>query len=85
MATREWLAAAYDKSTFLLVLFFVSGLLLLLLLYTASSLRQYYRLRAFRGPPTTGFSCCWLVKTVASGRAYLDFWDVTRKYGVCGT
>ncbi|KAF7558832.1 hypothetical protein G7046_g5333 [Stylonectria norvegica] len=46
-----------------------------------STLRQYNRLRDFKGPFIAGFSKWWLIKTVGGSRAYLDFWEVTRKYG----
>lgn len=46
-----------------------------------STWRQYYRLRNFKGPRIAGFSKWWLVKRVGGGRAYLDFWEVTQKYG----
>ncbi len=47
-----------------------------------SRLRQYLRLRDFNGPVLAGFSRLWLVQTVWSGKAYLHFWDVTRKHGL---
>ncbi|KAM5353563.1 hypothetical protein ACJ41O_000213 [Fusarium nematophilum] len=46
-----------------------------------STWRQYVRLRDFKGPRLAGFSKWWLIRTVGSGRAYLDFWDVTKTYG----
>ncbi|KAF4976804.1 hypothetical protein FZEAL_6585 [Fusarium zealandicum] len=55
---------------------------LLILWSGLSTWRQYNRLRDFKGPRLASFSKWWLVKTVGSGRAYLDFWEVTKKYGV---
>lgn len=47
----------------------------------ASRVRRYLRLCDFNGPILAGFSRLWLVQTVWSGKAYLRFWDITRKYG----
>ncbi|KAK0388572.1 hypothetical protein NLU13_4815 [Sarocladium strictum] len=46
-----------------------------------STVRQYLRLRHIKGPPGTGFSKFWLLKTVGGSTAYLDFWGVTKQYG----
>lgn len=53
-----------------------------LLASLGSRLRRYYRLRDFGGPILAGFSRLWLVRAVWSGKAYLEFWDVTRKHGL---
>lgn len=58
------------------------ALVVLVLWSTISTIRQYNRLREFKGPRSAGFSKWWLVRTVAGGRAYLDFWDVTKRYGM---
>ncbi|OAA58727.1 Cytochrome P450 [Cordyceps fumosorosea ARSEF 2679] len=60
-------------------LFSILGFALVVSLGTR--LRQYWRLRHFKGPFLAGFSRLWLVRSTWSGRAYLDFWDVTCKYG----
>ncbi|KAK5989461.1 Cytochrome P450 monooxygenase ABA1 [Cladobotryum mycophilum] len=49
--------------------------------FVASRLRWYYHLHEYDGPFMAKISPWWLVRTVASGRAYLDFWEVTQKYG----
>ncbi|RSM20322.1 hypothetical protein CDV31_000817 [Fusarium ambrosium] len=61
----------------------IAGLLVAVLIFWSgiSTWRQYNRLCAFKGPRLAGFSKWWLIKTVGSGRAYLDFWEVTKKYG----
>lgn len=41
----------------------------------------YHRLSHFGGPLLAGFSRLWLVQTVWSGKAYLSFWEVTKKHG----
>lgn len=59
-----------------------ASLVLFLAAWTAlSTWRQYIRLRQFKGPTLAAFSKWWLVKKVGGGRAYLDFWEVTQKYG----
>jgi hypothetical protein len=61
----------------------IAGLLVGVLIFWSgiSTWRQYSRLRDFKGPRLAGFSKWWLIRTVGSGRAYLDFWEVTKKYG----
>ncbi|KAJ4175219.1 hypothetical protein NW754_005639 [Fusarium falciforme] len=61
----------------------IAGLLIGVLIFWSgiSTWRQYNRLRDFKGPRLAGFSKWWLIRTVGSGRAYLDFWEVTKKYG----
>jgi hypothetical protein len=43
---------------------------------------QYWRLRHFKGPATTGFSWWWHSKAVLSGQAHRYYGDVTEKYGM---
>ncbi|WZH43100.1 cytochrome P450 [Fusarium acuminatum] len=61
----------------------IAGLLVVFLtLWSAlSTWRQYNRLSNFKGPRLAAFSKWWLIKRVGGGRAYLDFWEVTKKYG----
>ncbi|RSL68941.1 hypothetical protein CEP54_002545 [Fusarium duplospermum] len=61
----------------------IAGFLVAVLIFWSgvSTWRQYNRLRDFKGPRLAGFSKWWLIRTVGSGRAYLDFWEVTKKYG----
>lgn len=61
----------------------IAGLLLVFLtLWSAlSTWRQYNRLREFKGPRLAALSKWWLIKKVGGGRAYLDFWEVTKQYG----
>ncbi|KAL6874463.1 cytochrome P450 [Trichoderma longibrachiatum] len=49
--------------------------------FVSSSVCQYWRLRQFDGPFVAKISNLWLFLSVNSGRSYLDFWQVTRKYG----
>lgn len=62
----------------------IAGLLVVFLtLWSAlSTLRQYNRLREFKGPRLAALSKWWLIKKVGGGRAYLDFWEVTKQYGI---
>ncbi|KAF5541139.1 cytochrome P450 monooxygenase [Fusarium napiforme] len=46
-----------------------------------STWRQDNRLREFKGPRLAALSRWWLIKKVGGGRAYLDFWEVTKRYG----
>lgn len=69
---REWSFIGY------LVLVLVVTIIMSLV----SRVCQYSRLYGFNGPILAGFSRLWLVQTVWSGKAYLHFWDVTRKYGM---
>ncbi|KAI8297524.1 hypothetical protein K4K61_012773 [Colletotrichum sp. SAR11_59] len=46
-----------------------------------STVKQYLRLRHFRGPPLAAFSKLWHLKTVWGPKAHLDFYDVVKKYG----
>lgn len=46
-----------------------------------SRVTQYYRLRKFRGPWLVGRSRLWLLGVVSGDNAYLDHWEVTKKYG----
>jgi hypothetical protein len=56
------------------------------LLFTAylvlGRLREYHRLRHFRGPATTGISWWWHSKAVIGGRANEYYGDVTNTYGM---
>ncbi|KAF2738093.1 pisatin demethylase [Polyplosphaeria fusca] len=42
---------------------------------------QYWRLRHFRGPFSSGLSWIWHSKEVINGTAYLSYGDTTEKYG----
>lgn len=44
-------------------------------------LRQFWRLRHFKGPRTTGVSWWWHSRAVLSGEAQRWYGDVTEKYG----
>jgi len=48
---------------------------------TASTLRQYFRLRHIRGPRIAGFSKIWLARSVLGGRMHLDLIEAIEKYG----
>lgn len=64
----------------------IAGLLVVFLtVWSAlSTWRQYNRLSNFKGPRLAAFSKWWLITRVGGGRAYLDFWEVTKKYGMFG-
>ena len=49
--------------------------------FVIGRLRQYQRLRHFRGPPTSGLSWWWHSKAVLSGRCYEYYSQVNQKYG----
>jgi hypothetical protein len=58
------------------------GFLALLILYRAvSTLRTWYRLRAFRGPFLASISHLWLMRTTLSGRAYKIQMGLRERYG----
>jgi hypothetical protein len=46
-------------------------------------IRQFYRLKQFKGPATAGISWWWHSKAVLSGQAQRYYGDVTEKYGEC--
>lgn len=49
--------------------------------FLVSSAWQWHRLHHFDGPFLAKISNLWLFLSVDSGRSYLDFWEVTQKYG----
>ncbi|KAF2828344.1 pisatin demethylase [Ophiobolus disseminans] len=57
----------------------------IVLLYSAylvfGRLHEYWRLRHFKGPATTGISWLWHSRAVLSGKAHEYYGDVTEKYG----
>lgn len=57
------------------------SLLVVVVYFVVARLRQYYRLRQFKGPTTTGISWWWHSKAVLSGQAQRYYGDVTEKYG----
>jgi hypothetical protein len=44
-------------------------------------LQEYWRLRHFKGPATSGISWWWHSRAVLSGKAQEYYGDVTDKYG----
>lgn len=52
--------------------------------YLAQSYKQYLKLRAFRGPLTSGWSNVWLVRAVMRQNTHIDFANVCEKYGKTG-
>ncbi|GAB1317424.1 Pisatin demethylase [Madurella fahalii] len=50
-------------------------------LYILSSVAQYARLRAFKGPTSAALSRLWLLNTIQSGKMHHIFHEVTKKYG----
>lgn len=58
-------------------------ILLIVVAYIAiGRAREYWRLRHFKGPRTTGLSWIWHSKAVASGRAHEYYGEVCEKYGM---
>ncbi|KAM0298168.1 hypothetical protein HYE67_001208 [Fusarium culmorum] len=55
--------------------------LLVFVAYVVATLRQWARLRHFKGPALAGFSQLWLISCVGGGRTHLDLWEVCKKYG----
>ncbi|KAH7077999.1 cytochrome P450 monooxygenase-like protein [Paraphoma chrysanthemicola] len=62
--------------------FIVLLVITLFLVYLSfGRLHEYWRLRHFKGPATTGISWLWHSRAVISGRAHEYYGDVTAKYG----
>lgn len=62
---------------------YVSLVALVIAVYlVATRVQQYWRLRLFKGPSTTGISWWWHSKAVLSGQAHRHYGDVTEKYGM---
>ncbi|KAH8732261.1 cytochrome P450 monooxygenase-like protein [Phaeosphaeriaceae sp. PMI808] len=55
--------------------------LVVTLFFVIGRVREYWRLRHFSGPTTTGISWWWHSKAVISGKAYEYYGDATEKYG----
>lgn len=49
--------------------------------YLAHWYTQYLKLKAFRGPPTSGWSNFWLVRAVIRQNTHIDFANVCQEYG----
>lgn len=49
--------------------------------YVVSTIRQWARLRHFKGPAIASFSQLWLISRVGGGRTHLDLWEACKKYG----
>ncbi|KAL0474086.1 cytochrome P450 [Neurospora intermedia] len=49
--------------------------------YIISSFTDWYRLKAFPGPPTTGFSNLWAARAIWTGKAHKIFPATQEKYG----
>ena len=52
-----------------------------ILLYALRLFRQYYRLRAFKGPWGSGFSSLWMLYAVRTKRMHLEYARINEKYG----
>lgn len=59
----------------------IGVVLLFIVVNVLSTIRQYRRLAHFKGPFQASLSKWWLIKRVGGGRAYLDFWEVNKRYG----
>jgi hypothetical protein len=62
--------------------YFVTLALLTTVYLVLDRVREYHRLRRFKGPTTSGISWWWHSKAVISGRAHEYYGDVTEKYGM---
>lgn len=51
------------------------------LLYVAKLYRAYLRLRAFKGPFSTGWSEIWHTRAILGMRSHLAYKEVTDRYG----
>jgi hypothetical protein len=56
--------------------------LLILAYHVLGRLEEYWRLRHFKGPATTGISWWWHSKAVISGKSHEYYGNVTEKYGM---
>ena len=52
-----------------------------LLIFAVDKYRRYRRLKAFKGPFSTGFSEIWHSLTILSMKSHLAYRDVCNKYG----
>ena len=52
-----------------------------LAIYVVTKIRTYNRLRAFKGPFSTGFSEFWRAKAYLGLKSHLAYRDVCDKYG----
>jgi hypothetical protein len=78
------MASHLPDTIFINGLQFVLPVVLLLFAYLVlGRLREYWRLRFFKGPTTTGISWWWHSRAVIGGKAYEYYGDVTEKYGMC--
>jgi hypothetical protein len=55
---------------------------LLLSLFVLGRIRQYWRLRHFPGPSTTGFSGLWHSRAVIGGESPRYYGEICQKYGM---
>ena len=46
------------------------------------TIRQFYRLRHFHGPPSAAWSKLWVLGTVTSGRMHQILYETTKRYGM---
>jgi hypothetical protein len=56
-------------------------ILLVLAYFVFGRLREYWRLRHFKGPFTTGISWWWHSRAAIVGKAHEYYGDATEKYG----
>lgn len=47
-----------------------------------STVRSFWRLRHFQGPPVAAWTKLWLLRTVTSGRMHQIFYKTTKEYGL---
>ena len=50
-------------------------------IYVSRKIQAYYRLRAFKGPFSTGFSELWHSRVLLSTTWHLEYKEVCAKYG----
>ncbi len=75
------LASILDRPSNLIRLLAVASALLAAVSYVFQILRQYYRLRHFKGPAGVGFSKWWMIKKQIAGSMNTVMGEVSETYG----
>lgn len=57
----------------------------LVVAYALIKFRAYWRLRAFRGPPGSGFTNFWHTRAFLEWNSHLWYDEICSKYGMCRT
>ena len=69
------------RSPFSVTSVVVSAAIVLLVVSVANAIRNYYRLRQFKGPWLGCFTSLWIVKTTLAGRINEETYRVNAEYG----